>query len=150
LLATHVVDPEVAALVGAPTGYAFDDEAGYYADLRSARFGVTTRKGGWECMRHYELAVSGCVPCFRDLDRKPASCAPHGLDESNCVAYRDADDLLAQLGAIDDERYERLRAGALAWARANTTRARAAELLAAVGHPLRSGTGLAVAPTVPA
>ena len=37
-----------------------------------SRFGVTTKKSGWDCMRHYELAASGCVPCFRDLEEKPA------------------------------------------------------------------------------
>lgn len=136
LLATHVVDPEVAARVGAPTSYAFAAEADYYADLRAARYGVTTRKAGWDCLRHYELAASGCVPCFRELERKPPLCAPHGLDATNCLSYRDADDLLEQLEAIGEERYARLRAGALEWARANTTTARARQLLAAVGHPV--------------
>jgi hypothetical protein len=135
LLATHVVDPEVAALVpGTHTAYAFDDEADYFADLRSSRFGITTKKAGWDCMRHYELAASGCVPCIRDLHLKPALSFPLGLDESNCVAYRDAAGLLERLDRIDGEEYERLRHGALAWARANTTRRRAHDLLAAIGH----------------
>jgi hypothetical protein len=137
LLATHVVDSEVAALVpGSATGYAFDTEADYYADLRSARFGITTRKAGWDCMRHYELAASGCVPCFRDLHRKPVTSAPHGLDATNCVPYTDPAALLRELEAMDDERYERLRAGALAWARENTTRRRAQRFLAELGHPV--------------
>jgi hypothetical protein len=72
------------------------------------------------------------VPCFRNLDDKPASCAPHGLDDSNCVTYRDADRLLARLDAMDDDEYERLQRGALAWARANTTRERALEFLGAL------------------
>ena len=47
LLATHVVDPEVQALVpGTATSYAFEDEADYYADLRSSRFGITTKRQG--------------------------------------------------------------------------------------------------------
>jgi hypothetical protein len=134
LLAAHVVDPDVAALVGASTGYVFEDEASYYDDLRRSRFGITTKKSGWDCMRHYELAASGCVPCFRDLDAKPALCGPHGLDRSNCVAYSDARELLTRIEGMDADEYERLRRGALEWARRNTTASRARELLAAVGR----------------
>jgi hypothetical protein len=111
----------------------FDTEADYYADLRRSRFGVTTKREGWDAMRHYEIAANGCVPCFRDLDRKPAASAPHGLDETNSIAYRDHDDLMAALEGISDDRYTELQAGALAWARANTTRRRAEEFLAAAG-----------------
>lgn len=133
LLATHVVDPEVAdAVAGASQGYAFEAEADYYGDLRESRFGVTTKKAGWDSMRHYELAASGCVPCFRDLHRKPPSAAPHGLDEGNCVPYTEARDLLDRIERIDGAEYERLRRGAIRWARANTTLQRAREFLAEV------------------
>ncbi len=137
LLATHVVDTEVAARAGHPTAKTFVDEAAYYADLQAARFGVTTKREGWDSMRHYELAANGCVPCFRDLAAKPPTCAPHGLHAGNCVPYVDADDLFAKLDRIDDAAYERLRAGALAWAHENSTRRRAEQFLSAVG--LRHG-----------
>jgi hypothetical protein len=137
LLGTHVVDAEVAALMpDTRTSYAFDSEDDYYADLRRSRFGVTTKKAGWETLRHYEIAASGCVPCFRDLHRKPARTAPFGLDAANCVPYTDAAELLERIRAMDDADYERLRTGALDWARRNTTRARAHELLAALGRPV--------------
>jgi hypothetical protein len=136
LLATHVVDPEVAAIVGTGTSYAFDSEEEYYADLRASRFGITTKKSGWDCMRHYELAASGCVPCFRDLEAKPPLTAPHGLDETNCVTYTDAGGLIDRLEGMDGDTYARLRLGALEWARQNTTASRARQLLAAVGRPL--------------
>jgi hypothetical protein len=135
LLATHVVDPEVQALVpGTAVKYAFDTEADYVADLRASRFGITTKRQGWESMRHYELAAAGCVPCFRDLHRKPATCAPHGLDESNCVPYTDPRALLARLEAMGEDEYAALRRGALEWARRNTTRVRATEFLRAIGR----------------
>jgi len=137
LLGSHVVDPEVAALVQPEgTGYRFATQEAYFADLRASRFAVTTKKAGWECLRHYEIAAAGCVPCFRDLDRKPEACAPFGLDESNCVAYSSAAELLARLEAIGDEEYAALRAGALAWAGRNTTRERAHELLRVIGKPV--------------
>jgi hypothetical protein len=133
--ATHVVDAEVARRLGrGRTGYAFDLERDYVADLRSSRFGITTRKAGWDALRHYEIAGNGSVPCFRDLQRKPPRCAPHGLRRDiNCLAYRDADDLLRQATGMPEDRYAELAAGALAWARANTTRRRAERFLDSVG-----------------
>jgi hypothetical protein len=125
----HVVDPEVAERVGAQATYAFADAAGYHGDLRAARFGVTTKKAGWDALRHYEIAAAGAVPCFRDLDRKPPRCAPHGLDRSNCIVYRDADDLIAQTSALGDTAYAELQAAALAWAKASTTETRARAFL---------------------
>jgi hypothetical protein len=125
----HVVDPEVAQRVGAQATYAFEDAAAYHADLRASRFGVTTKKAGWDALRHYEIAAAGAVPCFRDLDSKPARCAPHGLDRSNCIVYRDTADLLEQTSALSDAAYAELQAGALAWARASTTEARARAFL---------------------
>jgi hypothetical protein len=132
LLATHVVDAEAAALTGSPTSYAFDTGEDYNADLHSARFGVTTKKAGWDCMRHYELAASGCIPCFRDLHAKPVRGAPHGLNETNCIAYRSADELLWQLERVSPDKEEQLRAGALTWAQQNTTLRRAECFLADV------------------
>ena len=128
----HIVDPEVAAATGATTGYAFADEAGYYADLRASRWGITTKRAGWDCIRHYELTANGAVPCFRDLDRKPATSAPHGLGAENTVTYHDWDDLRRQLDRIGDVRYADMQVAAIAWARQNTTVARANELLDAV------------------
>ena len=85
---------------------------------------------GWEAMRHYEIAAAAAVPCFRGLADKPPLCAPHGLrDGVNCVAYTDAGALLARLDSMPDEEYARLQSGALDWARANTTRARAEQFL---------------------
>jgi hypothetical protein len=132
----HVVDPEVADRVGATSSYAFEDEEEYYADLQASRFGVTTKRTGWDALRHYEIAANGSVPCFRGLERKPPLCAPHGLQaDTNCLSYTNADDLMRQVQAIGDERYAQLQAGALSWARANSTRARATGFLHEMGFP---------------
>jgi hypothetical protein len=134
LFPRHIVDAEVRARVaGASSAYAFDSEADYYADLRQARFGITTRRAGWDCLRHYEIAANGAVPCFRDLALKDATCAPHGLSEENCIAYSSADELLARIERLSDAEYERKRLGAITWARQNSTRARAAQLLRELG-----------------
>lgn len=130
----HIVDAEVAARVGGSTAYAFEDADAYHADLRSSRFGVTTKKAGWDALRHLEIAAAGAVPCFRNLDRKPTTCAPFGLRPNvNCLSYEDADDLLRQTSALEGPAYERLRLGSISWAQANTTLARAGEVLSACG-----------------
>lgn len=132
--ATHVVDEQLAALVGGSTRHVFADEDTYRADLQRARFGVTTKREGWDCLRHYEIAANGAVPCFRDLHRKPATCAPHGLrDGINCIGYSEPEELLARVAVLPDAEYVRLQSGALEWARASTTVRRAEQLLAALG-----------------
>lgn len=139
---SHVVDPEVRrALPAEPEGYLFTRMEDYYADLRAARFGITTKRAGWDCLRHYEIAANGCVPCFRRLGDKPPRCAPHGLDATNCVIYGDAHDLMAQVRRMDDPAYAERAAAALGWARANTTRRRAHEFLAANGLPVEAPAG---------
>jgi hypothetical protein len=130
----HVVDTEVAQRIGASTSYAFRDEQEYYADLQASRFGITTKRTGWDALRHYEIAANGCVPCFRRLELKPPRCAPHGLEAGrNCLSYWDVDDLIRQVEAVDEERYADLQRGALAWARANTTERRAMGFLRELG-----------------
>lgn len=131
--ATHCVDPEVGAALGLPGHHAFASEAAYYADLARSRFAITTRRGGWDCLRHYEIAAAGAVPCFRNLEAKPATCAPHGLRSGlNCLSYRDWSDLQKQVVEISPAAYERLVEGAQAWVRGHTTAAAAARLLALV------------------
>jgi hypothetical protein len=133
----HVVDDGLAArLPGAfhsavgSDQHAFTREQDYYGDLRQSRFGVTAKRAGWDCLRHYELAANGCVLCFKDFDRKPVRCAPHGLTASNCLAYHDPDDLLARVRSLSRQHYEDLLGGTEGWIRANTTTARAKAFLA--------------------
>lgn len=119
----HIVDPEVSGLVpGSATVYAFDSEPAYYADLQASRFGITTKRSGWDCLRHYEIAANGAVPCFRMLEDKADTCAPHGLIPGvNCLSYRRASDLIQLAERIDSETYRRLQQGALNWVRSMTT-----------------------------
>ena len=130
---THIIDPEVQKLVGGQTTYAFLTEADYNADLQRSRFGITTKRSGWDCLWHLELAANGCVLCFRDLDLKPASCAPHGLHTGNCISYRSGKELLQRLDALSLEEECHLREEAWVWARRHTTRQAARLLLKAFG-----------------
>ena len=133
LFPRHIVDPEVASNVtDSMTKYAFDSEDDYYADLQASKFGITTKRAGWDCLRHYEIAANACVPCFRDLDKKPLTSAPHGLDESNCIIYRDYNDLTNKINALSEEEYQKLQHSSLEWAKANSTIERAKQLLSSL------------------
>jgi hypothetical protein len=118
----HIVDPEVCALVpDSVMRYAFSREEDYYLDLQQSRFGITMKRGGWDCLRHYEIAANGAVPCFRDLHLKPAECAPHGLkDGINCLSYSSAEELMHKIRSLSPEQYDALRSESLNWAASMT------------------------------
>jgi len=128
----HIVDPEVSANVSdSSEEYVFSCEAEYYEDLRMSRFGITMKRAGWDCLRHYELAANGCVLCFRDLDLKPSTCAPHGLNESNCIVYHNFNELKEKISCLTSVEYSRLKEMTYQWITLNTTVARAKEFLEA-------------------
>jgi hypothetical protein len=120
-------------------GYAFDQETPYYDDLASARYGITMKKAGWDCMRHYEIAAAGAVPAFYRLGDKPAGCAPHGLvDLQNCLAFDTAEELEAKVADVEARgAYGALRRNALAWAEAHACDQAARDLLRTVGFDPR-------------
>ena len=63
----------VAPLIpGEMSTYIYFDEAAYYNQYNQSMFGITTKKGGWDCLRHYEIIGSQCVPWFLDLAFCPA------------------------------------------------------------------------------
>lgn len=132
--ASHIVDLEVGKRLGRELAhervYVFEREADYLADLRASMYGVTTKRAGWDALRHLEIAAAGAVPCFRHLAAKPDTCAPHGLvDSENCLSYEDVDDLLDRVRALSEDQRLRLAHGALRWAHANSTEQRARSFL---------------------
>ena len=137
-LASHCVDSEVAEACGLHTSYAFASEQAYYDDLAASRFAVTTKRGGWDCLRHYEIAAAGAVPCVRQLEGKPAACAPHGLQVGvNCVSYQSWSDLRQQVEALDADPagYQQLLEASREWVLQHTTTASATCLLESVSLP---------------
>ena len=131
-LASHCVDPEVAGACGLHTSYAFASEEAYYDDLAASRFAVTMKRGGWDCLRHYEIAAAGSLPCVRHLESKPVASAPHGLEAGvNCISYKNWPDLQEQLEALDNNpiQYQRLLQASGDWVRDFTTTAAAQRLL---------------------
>lgn len=67
----------VAALVpGKLDTYKFNStqEKEYHKMYQSSLFAITTKKGGWDCLRHYEIIANGCIPIFKNLDNCPSTC----------------------------------------------------------------------------
>lgn len=51
--------------------YIFRTEEEYYEDYRRSIFAITTKKSGWDCMRHYEILANGCIPVFPNIEQCP-------------------------------------------------------------------------------
>ncbi len=51
--------------------YTYDSEADYYQDYSRSCFAYTCKKGGWDCLRHYEIIAAGCIPYFTDIEACP-------------------------------------------------------------------------------
>jgi hypothetical protein len=49
----------------------YTTEEEYYKDYKDSYFGLTCKKGGWDCMRHYEILANGCIPIFTDIENCP-------------------------------------------------------------------------------
>lgn len=115
--------------------YGFSEESAYYDDIARSEYAVTMKKAGWDCMRHYEIAANGTVPCFYELDKKPEFCAPHGLiDMENVVSFRTAGELMEKINYIKASGiYSRLQQNALNWARKNSCEMLAKRMLDPIG-----------------
>jgi len=51
--------------------YIYDNETDYYNQYKESLFAITTKKAGWDCMRHYEILANGCIPYFPDIENCP-------------------------------------------------------------------------------
>lgn len=53
--------------------YGPDDEAAYHKMYQNSLFALTKKKGGWDCLRHYEILANGCIPIFETLSSHSSS-----------------------------------------------------------------------------
>jgi hypothetical protein len=51
--------------------YTFPIEDDYNLDYRKSYYGITTKKAGWDCVRHYEILANRCIPLFPDIEQCP-------------------------------------------------------------------------------
>ena len=70
----YVISPLIP---GDTSNYMFraGEEAKYYNMYGNSMFALTKKKGGWDCLRHYEILASGCIPIFENIQ----SCPPDTL-----------------------------------------------------------------------
>jgi hypothetical protein len=125
---THVQDSEFTQ----DTAYKFTREDDYYDDLARSCFGITMRKAGWDCLRHYEMLAAGTLVMFKHFDQKPPLCAPQ------CpyfISYTDKKDFFEKAGRLWEEgkpndEYVRILQAQREWLLKNATcTARARQLM---------------------
>lgn len=56
---------------GDKSTYIYTEEKPYFEDYQKSYFGLTSKKGGWDCLRHYEILMNGCIPFFPGLEECP-------------------------------------------------------------------------------
>ncbi|CAE7885719.1 unnamed protein product, partial [Symbiodinium sp. KB8] len=62
--------------------YIYHTEYAYYTQYSKALFGITMRKAGWDCFRHYEIIMSGSIPFFiglKDMPNRTMTTFPRAL-----------------------------------------------------------------------
>jgi hypothetical protein len=59
----------------------------YNEMYRTSRFALTKMKGGWDCLRHYEILMNGCIPLFENLKECPKYTLTTYPKELNDEAY---------------------------------------------------------------
>lgn len=63
--------PKPLGKIGRDYKYPYKTEQDYYDGYRHSLFGLTYKKSGWDCMRHYEIMGCRCLPFFTDIDQCP-------------------------------------------------------------------------------
>lgn len=53
--------------------YIYNTGTEYYDQYKESMFAITTKKAGWDCMRHYEILANGCVPYFPYIEQCPTN-----------------------------------------------------------------------------
>ena len=49
----------------------YENDESYYRGYQESVFGLTCKKAGWDCLRHYEILANGCIPYFPDIADLP-------------------------------------------------------------------------------
>jgi len=68
--------------------YKQHQEKEYNEMYQKSRFAITNMKGGWDCLRHYEILMNGCIPLFKNLKDCPKFTLSSYPKEFNDEAYQ--------------------------------------------------------------
>jgi hypothetical protein len=72
--------------------FTYGDDSKYNTMYQESRFAITKMKGGWDCLRHYEILMNGCIPLFENLNDCPDSTLttyPKHLNTEACQLFDD-------------------------------------------------------------
>lgn len=56
---------------GDKSTYIYKTEKEYYDQYEKSMYAYTKKKFGWDCLRHYEILASNCIPLFPNLENCP-------------------------------------------------------------------------------
>lgn len=72
--AIHKKTKIVSSLIpGKRETYIYNNETEYYNEYKQSMFAITTKKAGWDCLRHYEIIANGCIPYFENIQDCPTN-----------------------------------------------------------------------------
>jgi hypothetical protein len=118
---------------GAQYQFTHTEEAKYHQMYRDSMFAMTQKKGGWDCLRHYEILANGCMPIFMGLEKCPKSTLV-GFPKELVLGAMDV------LGPWDEKGYEDYMGRVLAHVRSHVScSALAARFLRIMGEKIGVG-----------
>jgi hypothetical protein len=118
---------------GVVSTYIYNTEEAYYNEYRLSYFALTKKKGGWDCLRHYEILANGCIPVFESIDKCPKyilSLLPKDLlKEGNKLYDKLKTKHITQITTQDKDEYYELRKKLLQYTKQNLTTERLAHYI---------------------
>ena len=93
--------------------YIYNTEKDYYNEYKQSYFAITNLKGGWDCMRHYEILANGCIPYFINIEKCPKNTMTllpkNLLIEGNNLYNKFKNKEISQLNEVEIQEYNILR-----------------------------------------
>jgi hypothetical protein len=118
--------------------YVYENEEDYYNQYRESFFAVTTKKAGWDCVRHYEILANGCIPYFPNIEECPenilALLPKDLLIEGNNLFKKFMDKFIFELTDDDIRQYSILNNKLLTYVRNNLTTKKIAKYILTKTH----------------
>lgn len=100
------------------------------------------KKGGWDCLRHYEIVAAGSLLMLKNLDSKPQECSPQYLNPISYSSYEDAIQIMNRLvinNEPTDEYKNIIYSQRKSLLETSTCRARAQKLIDDINLYLKNG-----------
>ena len=113
--------------------YTYNTEEEYYKEYNESFFAMTTKKGGWDCLRHYEILANGCIPYFPNIEKCPentlALLPKDLLIQSNLLYERLKNKRPNEMSVNDRNEYDILNIKLLEYTKLHLTTLRMAEYI---------------------